>query len=57
MLATQYSYTIRQEIIKSLVTNTKKLIIDKLTADPTYKDFFEAKEKAAFSLFTSSTTF
>ena len=55
-LATQYSPAIRDEIIKSLVADTKKLIADKSAADPAHQSTFEAEGKAAFSLFTSSTT-
>ncbi|KAI9430876.1 hypothetical protein BJY52DRAFT_1232302 [Lactarius psammicola] len=55
-LSTQYSPAVRDEIIKSMVADTKKLITDKSTADPAHKDTFEAEGKAAFTLFTNSTT-
>ena len=55
-LSTQYSPAIRDEIIRSLVADTKKLIADKSATDPVHKGTFEAEGKAAFSLFTSSTT-
>src|ERR1700679_4327848 len=55
-LTTQYSPAIRDEIIKSLVADTKKLIADKSLADPAHQSTFEAEGKAAFSLFATSTT-
>ncbi|KAI0245352.1 hypothetical protein BJV78DRAFT_1158704 [Lactifluus subvellereus] len=55
-LATQYSPAIRNEIIKSLVADTKKLIANKSASDPAHQSTFEAEGKAAFSLFASSTT-
>ena len=55
-LATQYSPAIRDEIIKSLVADTKKLCHDKALADPAHKDNFEAEGRAVFSLFTKSIT-
>lgn len=55
-LATQYSPAIRDEIIKSLVGDIKKLCADKSTADPTHQPSFEAEGKAAFTLFTNSIT-
>jgi hypothetical protein len=55
-LATQYSPAVREQIIKSLVGDVKKLCADKSTADPAHKASFEAEGKAVFSLFTSSIT-
>ena len=55
-LATQYSPAIREEIIKSLVGDTKRVTAEKSAADPAHKNSFEAEGKAAFSLFTSSIT-
>ncbi|KAF8478758.1 hypothetical protein F5888DRAFT_1865078 [Russula emetica] len=55
-LATQYSPAIREEIIKSLIGDIKKLCADKSSADPTHQPSFEAEGRAAFSLFTSSIT-
>jgi hypothetical protein len=55
-LATQYSPAIRDEIIKSLVGDTKRATAEKSAADPAHKASFEAEAKAAFSLFTSSIT-
>ena len=55
-LATQYSPAIRDEIIKSLVGDTKRVTAEKSAADPAHKATFEAEGKAAFSLFTSSIT-
>jgi hypothetical protein len=55
-LATQYSPAVRDEIIKSLIGDIKKLCADKSTADPSHQPSFEAEGKAAFSLFTSSIT-
>jgi hypothetical protein len=55
-LATQYSPAIRDEILKSLIGDIKKLCADKSSADPTHQPTFEAEGKAAFSLFTSSIT-
>jgi hypothetical protein len=55
-LDTQYSSAIRDEIIKSLVADTKRLISDKSAADPAHKDTYEAEGKAACSLFSSSVT-
>jgi hypothetical protein len=55
-LATQYSPAIRDEIIKSLVADTKKLCHDKAVADPAHKDNFEAEGRAVFSLFTKTIT-
>ena len=55
-LATQYSPAIRDEIIKSLVADTKKICHDKAVADPAHKDNFEAEGRAVFSLFTKSIT-
>jgi hypothetical protein len=53
-LATQYSPAIREEIIKSLVADVKKLCADKSAADPAHQPTFEAEGKAVFSLFTNS---
>jgi hypothetical protein len=55
-LATQYSPAIREEIIKSLVADVKKLCADKSAADPAHQPTFEAEGKAVFSLFTNSIT-
>jgi hypothetical protein len=55
-LATQYSPAIREEIIKSLIGDIKKLCADKSSADPTHQPSIEAEGRAAFSLFTSSIT-
>jgi len=55
-LATQYSPAIRDQIIKSLVGDIKKLCADKSSADPTHQASFEAEGRATFSLFTSSIT-
>ena len=54
-LATQYSPAVREQIVKSLVADTKRLIAEKSQADPAHKDTFEAEGKATCSLFNSST--
>jgi hypothetical protein len=53
-LATQYSPAVREQIVKSLVADTKRLIAEKSQADPAHKDTFEAEGKATCSLFNSS---
>ena len=55
-LATQYSPAIKQEILKSLIGDIKKILADKSSADPAHQSSFEAEGKAAYSLFTDSTT-
>ena len=55
-LATQYSPAIRDEIIKSLIADVKKLCADKALADPAHQSSFEAEGKAVYSLFTGSIT-
>ncbi|KAI0282248.1 hypothetical protein BC826DRAFT_974285 [Russula brevipes] len=50
----QYSPAIQEEIIKSLVADTKKLIADKSALDPGHLATFHNEGKATFTLFTSS---
>jgi hypothetical protein len=52
----QYSSNIKEEILKSLVADTKKLISDKSAVDPAHLGVFHNEGKSAFSLFSSSVT-
>ena len=53
-LATQYSPAIRDEILKSLVADTKRLCADKALKDPAHEASFQEEGKSVFNLFTSS---
>ena len=55
-MSTQYSPAVREELLKSLIGDIKRLITDKAEADPTHKSSFEAEGKAAYTLFSNSTT-
>ena len=55
-LATQYSSAVKEEIIKSLVGDIKKICADKSTADPTHQPSIQSEGKATFELFTKSIT-
>ena len=53
-LATQYSSAVKEEIIKSLVGDIKKICADKSTADPSHEPSIQSEGKATFDLFTKS---
>jgi len=55
-LATQYSPAIRDQILKSLIGEIKRLCADKALKDPAHQASFEEEGKSAFNLFTSSIT-